>query len=353
MNIHDKPLSERIDWLFEHARRHSATYTGADAFLARRRYLAEYPSAIAALKCMDGRVNLSVATRTPPGIIQPFRTLGGMFNLGWPHMGEVFASYVHDQVVTGRRVLVLITYHYSRGDRQRGCAGFNFDTEAAKAYTLTIKQQMEHTFGTGHGTVYPIICGFETDDDALILHGTNGDILDVSTLGPGDTGQLRPRLEALFPDMPNQIRHDLEPLIQGNLDHVVRTRETPRMLDIEHREWMMCIGRGFDFLHMPNLALIIGPYSPDLAEPIRKAAGIIDSNMRAGRIPEDGFLLFSSAPYTEIGVDRARAELKSQFLSRFAAAVIRSEHPALAAKMQIRAAVLDWRSRALETIAVE
>ncbi|MDD3528408.1 MAG: hypothetical protein PHS77_00895 [Gallionellaceae bacterium] len=81
-------------------------------------------------------------------------------------------------------------------------------------------------------------------------------------------------------------------------------RATPRALDIEHREWMICVGRGCDWLHMPNLALIIGPYSPDLADPIRKAAGIIESNMCNGRIPDDGFLLLASSPYDEIGVDR-------------------------------------------------
>ena len=62
------------------------------------------------------------------------------------------------------------------------------------------------------------------------------------------------------------------------------------------------LGRGFDSRHTPNLALIIGPYSPDLADPLRKAAGIIQSNMEAGRIPNDGFLLLASVPYDEIGV---------------------------------------------------
>ena len=86
---------------------------------------------------------------------------------------------------------------------------------------------------------------------------------------------------------------------------------------------------------MPNLALIIGPYSPDLADPIRKAAGIIRSNMAAGRIPSDGFLLMSSVPYENIGVDKARAELKSRFLARFAADVIRQEFADLAPGMTI------------------
>jgi hypothetical protein len=51
----------------------------------------------------------------------------------------------------------------------------------------------------------------------------------------------------------------------------------------------------------------------------------------------------ASVPYAEVGVDRARAELKSRFLPQFAADVIRTGHTA----------VLDWRSRTLETIAAD
>ncbi|WP_296670348.1 hypothetical protein [Sulfuricaulis sp.] len=39
------------------------------------------------------------------------------------------------------------------------------------------------------------------------------------------------------------------------------------------------------------------------------------------------------------------------FPLKFAAEVIRAGHPVLAAKIQLRTAVLDWRSRTLETIA--
>lgn len=353
MNIHNQPIQQRIDWLLDLARRYSASYCSPESFLARERYLAEHPSAIVVLKCMDGRINIPVATNTPPGIIQPIRNLGGMFNLGWPHLGEVLANYVHERVSTGRRVLMLITYHFSRGDEHRGCAGFCFDTEAAKAHTYAIKKQVEHVFGSGHGTVYPIVCGFETDEDALILHGTNGEILDISRLVSGDGDTLGLRLEALYPDMPNQVRQDLLPLVLGNIDHIAEVKRSARALDIEHREWMICVGRGFDFLHMPNLALIIGPYSPDLADPIRQAAGIIENNMRAGRIPDDGFLLLASAPYVEIGVDRARAELKSRFLSQFAAEVIRTGHPELASRMFMQTAVLNWHSRDLEMVVAD
>jgi hypothetical protein len=118
-----------------------------------------------------------------------------------------------------------------------------------------------------------------------------------------------------------------------------------RAADIEHREWMICLGRGFDFLHMPNIALIVGPYSPELAEPVGRPAAIIEANMAKGRIPDDGFLLLASVPYEELGVDSARAGLKSAFLADFAAGVIARQSPALAGKMHVRTAVLDWRSR--------
>jgi hypothetical protein len=302
---------------------------------------------------MDGRINIPIATNTPQGIIQPFRNLGGIFNLGWPHLGEVLASYVHNVVTDGRRVMVLITYHYSKGDCQRGCAGFNYDTEAAKAHTYDIKRQFEEVFGPDHKTVYPIVCGFETDDDALILHGSTGEQLNMADLKLSDKDSLLPRLEALYPDMPAQMRQDLLPLVAGNLDHVFEAREMERELDLVHREWMICVGRGFDFLHTPNIALIIGPYSPNLSDPIDKAAGIIESNMKAGRIPDDGFLLFASVPYHEVGVDRARAEVKSNFLCNFAADQIRTVHPELAKKMYIKTAVLNWHSRHLEMLSTD
>lgn len=151
--------------------------------------------------------------------------------------------------------------------------------------------------------------------------------------------------------MPAQVRHDLLPLLEGNFHHIAALRQTERHLDVEHREWIICIGRGFDWLHLPNVALIIGPYSPDLNDPVRKAAGIIQANMRAGRIPGDGFLLLSSVPYEDIGVDRARAVLKSRFLARFAADVIRREFADLAPKMSVRTSVLHWQQRALEPLA--
>ncbi len=351
MAIHNRPIAERIEWLFDLAGRYAGTYASPESWLARQRHVAMHPTAIMVLKCMDGRINIPIATHTPTGIIAPFRNLGGMFNLGWPHLGEVLAHHVLDKVSEGRQVLILVTYHFSRGDPKRGCSGFHHDTAAARAHTEEIREQLAHTFGRYQQTVCPLVCGFETDEDALVLHGAGGAALEVAGLREEDRATIGPRLAALLPDMPERMRADLVPLVLGNMDRIAEVRLAPRALDIEHREWMICIGRGFDFVHQPNLALIIGPYSPDLAEPVRKAAGILEENMAAGRIPSDGFLLLASAPFEEIGVDRARAELKARFMSRFAAEVIAESRPELARKMHVRTAVLDWRTRVLEVLA--
>ena len=183
-----------------------------------------------------------------------------------------------------------------------------------------------------------------------MLHGTDGQVLDMARLGPQDLPGLPARLVQLFPDMPSQVRSDLLPLLEGNAAHIAALRQTERSLAIEHREWIIFVGRGFDWLHLPNQALIIGPYSPDLDHPIRQAAGIIQGNMRAGRIPDDGFLLMSSVPYEDVGVDRARAALKSRFLARFAAEVIRRDFADLGPKMSVRESVLNWQQRALEVL---
>ena len=68
MDIHGKPIDQRIDWLFEHGRDYSARFCSPENWLARERYRALHPTAIAVLKCMDGRINIPVATNTPPDL---------------------------------------------------------------------------------------------------------------------------------------------------------------------------------------------------------------------------------------------------------------------------------------------
>lgn len=75
-------------------------------------------------------------------------------------------------------------------------------------------------------------------------------------------------------------------------------------------------------------ALLIGPYSPDLADLIRKTAGISEPTCNAVVSPLTVFCCLPT-PYHKIGADHARTELKSGFLAEFAAGIIRAEFPNL------------------------
>ena len=90
--VHARPISERIDWLMELSRAHSASFCSPENHLARQRYLAEHNTQIIAMKCMDGRIHLPYVTQTPLGVIHPFRNLGGIFELGWPYLGDMLAD---------------------------------------------------------------------------------------------------------------------------------------------------------------------------------------------------------------------------------------------------------------------
>ncbi|KKQ39900.1 MAG: hypothetical protein US58_C0026G0006 [Candidatus Magasanikbacteria bacterium GW2011_GWA2_37_8] len=349
-DIYKMPITDRIDWLINLSKRHSEIYCTPEAYLDRKMYSAKHPTLIIVLKCMDGRIHIPYATKTPMGIILPIRNIGGMFDMGWPYLGEVLYNTVNNSVESSQKVLMLITYHFSKGDKHRGCAGFHYDCEASKKHVAELKKQIEYVFGHNHQTVYPVICGFETDEDAMILHGENNEILDLAEQKNTSEEFWTNKLRMMYPDMPDRILRDLVPLATGNIEHIAEIRNSHRNLDLDtvHREWIICVGRGFDFLHVPNIALIIGPYSPDIGGPITDAVGIIKSNMTKGMIPKDGFLLLASAPYSEIGVDMARAELKSRFLGDYASEVIKKHHPDMYELMIKKTAVLNWHTRHLE-----
>jgi len=346
------PIDEKISWLFKQNEEHSKKFL--EQQLIRRFYRSNHPTEICAFKCMDGRIHIPLVTHTPLGIIQPFRNLAGKFDLGWPYLGEVLNQWVDYSISRGRQCLVLVTYHYSQGNNEhRGCAGFHYNKEASFKFTTDFKEQFERMFGKNNQIVFPVIMGFETDGDSLILHGEDPqNILDVATLPMAvSDDDLISKLNELYPSIPKRVIDDILPLVKGNIEHVAEIKAANRpILDSEHREWILGVGRGFDWLHEPNTALIIGPYSPNLSEPIKIAAKIIKSNMDAGRISNDGFVMLASSPYREMGADRQRAIEKARFIKGFAQEVISSEFPELQDKMKPMAVILDLNTRKLQEI---
>lgn len=338
-----------IDYLLDLNTRHSQAFM--DLATERRRYRGEHPTEIAALKCMDGRLHLPVMTQSALGIIQPFRNLGGIFNLGWPFFQATIDQWVDYSISRGRHCLVFVTYHFARGDTHRGCRGFNYDTDAAKAAAINLKNQFDSVYGMG-GAVVPIVCGIETDLDALILHGDDGRSIDLANAKESSQLELEEMLRSLYPSMPERVIRDLIPLIRGNIKHIAEIRTTNRPIEeAEHKEWVLGVGRGFDWLHVINTAFIVGPFDPNLSVAIETAGRLLKNNIDEGRIDADGVVLLTSAVYRdEAGPEYHLSREKALFLSKFALNIIKDKVPDLANHLQILTGRTNLNTRKFEVI---
>lgn len=338
---------------------------------ARALYRIDYPTEIAADKCMDGRVHLPKYTNTPLGIFYPFRNIGGKFDLGWPLFFDIVWAWYLYATSKGRRCIKLVTYHFARGSegedsekvKHRGCKGHGYDTEAAKAASLALKQQYDRRFK--NQGLYAIQCGVDTDLEALVLHGENGEVLDLATCDLRSEEEILTMLKSFYPQIPADVVKDLVPIVKGNIEHIAEVRASGKApVDLEHKERVLAVGTGFDWFHEPNLALIIGPYDANLANVIAAAAGILQENIDQERVKaDDGLVLLTSTAFRKVGdpeinthdkmltdIMHGHCEDKAQFLTRFALEVITEKQPKLLDNLAVITAICDMETRKLHLL---
>lgn len=349
MTVSNEPIV-CIDKLLEQNLKHSNEYKSLS--MERRRYRVEHPTEIAALLCMDGRLNLPIMTQTAPGIIQTFRNLGGKFDIGWPLFQSNIDGWVQYAISRGRKCVIFVTYHYARGDAHRGCKGFGYDTSAARNAAFKLQEKFDYIYGKG--AVTAIVCGIETDLDALILHGEdNGVSVDLSTIKETTDFDLTELLRSLYPTLSSAVVSDLLPLIRGNVRHIAELLAMNRSIqEVEHKEWVLAVGRGFDWLRMSNTAFMVGPFDPDLAGAIGTAAKLLEANIADGRIdPKNGIILMTASAYRDTaGPEHHLVREKALYLSAFALDVVKREAPSLCPYLQILTGITDLNTREFSVI---
>ncbi len=291
---------------------------------ARALYSYKYPTKMLVFKCMDGRINLPLITGVPLGKLHPFRNIGGKFVLGDPYLGRLILDSKDQAVRAGRPTFALCTYHFSKGSEHRGCAGHQYDTEAARRGAFTLKNEFGEVFGEQNPTIAAIVVGVETDEDSLVFCGTNGEDFSIADNIDITDGKLQEKLFALYPDVEEQMLRDLLPLAVGNRDHVARIKREGRPIqELVHNENIIGVGRGFDWLHLPNRALIIGPYGhtdSTWRDAVLVAGNIVRDNFAKNpELKAGGALLLVSAAYTrryEHGIAKAKAKYFAQVASQ-------------------------------------
>jgi len=345
------------DFVMELNRDRSAAYMAAESREARKEYEEKHSTLVLVFQCMDGRVDLSQITGVPPSSLMSFKNIGGVFDLGWGLLGRIVIDRMNSAISHNRKVLILATYHYAKGHSGRGCAGHNHDTDAAYRAACRVRIQCAHLFPGDD--VYAVTAGIETDGDELQLHSCNDDVrLDVGALANSSETDIAHKLKDLYPDMGPALRRDLLPLVLGNRQHMQsmqgRVREDGALV---HRESIVAVGTGYDWLQMPNKAIIIGPYAVRWQMAVVIAGRIALKNLQEGRIPADkGVLLMISAPFRIVGVagvERRFAEERTRVLVEESLDILQKQLPELTPYLSVLTTVLDretWLLRELNRI---
>jgi len=346
-----------IEYLLEINEKNSADFVKQEE--ARVIYRRMYGTEFAALKCMDGRLLFPDLTQTPLGIIQPYRNLGGVFHLGWPFFQQAIEGWKKYADSKDRDSVVFVTYHFSRGDKHRGCKGHGYDTDKARESSLQLKKEFDFVYGPAQvqsrNKLFAILVGIETDWESLILHGENGQTLDLAQVSDSSDENVSNLLKSLYPSIyavaPNVIR-DFVPLAKGNILHAQGIIKSNRPVqEADHREWIVAIGRGFDWLHEPNKALIVGPWQDNLSDPIRTAVSLVKHNKEEGLLNGGKIVLLTSGIYREPHGEEPRlAELKSRYLKDVAMGVIEKDFKELLPDLEILMTTVDLNTRKINII---
>lgn len=314
----------------------------------RRDYREKHPTEIASLLCMDGRAHLTIFTERLMGIIQPYRSLGGKFDLKDGYFGDAMEEWAQYSFRNGKNCLLFVTYHYSAGDKHRGCKGFSYEKEEAISYMQQSRSQFEDTFA--REIVFPVLCGLETDSGALILHGENGKEVNLSTLKEASEDVLTSLISDLYPSMAKRVQQDLLPLLEGNISHIKKVElENRTDLELDHNETILTVGRGLDWLNQDNRALIIGPFGADMGEAIKTAASLIKANVDEGRVQvtaNGGLVLLVSAPYRYLdGPGPRYAQQRARALRDLALKIIQENTPEILPHMEFLIGTVNLQNR--------
>lgn len=346
-----------VEYLLELNRKNSADFVKqeADRVIYRRMYGTEF----AALKCMDGRLLFPDLTQTPLGIIQPYRNIGGIFHLGWPFFQQAIEGWKKYADLKDRDSVVFVTYHFSKGDKHRGCKGQGYDNEKAKKSSLDLKKEFDFVYGSpsmqGRNKLFALQIGVETDWESLILHGEKGEEFDLGGISDSSEENVLKILVSLYPSInkiaPNVIR-DFIPLVKGNILHTQEIKNSKRPVEeAVHHEWIIAVGRGFDWLHEANKAIIVGPWQDNLSDPIRTAVSLVKHNKEEGLLGGKNVVLLTSGIYREVEGEEPRlAELKAQYLKEIAMKVIEKDFKDLLPDLEVLVTTVDLNTRKINVV---
>lgn len=165
--------------------------------------------------------------------------------------------------------------------------------------------------------------------------------------------EIKQRIHDLYPDFPNGVICDFTHVLEMNIRHIptaIKSREGMKVVD--HEEKMIGFGTGFDWLHIPNFALLVNPVAIDPEIPLVTSGKLLLTNFELERIKaEEGALIMISTSYRK-DEDRLHSQIKARDLANYAYSKLQAQLPDLFTKYNVKFAIgtMDQKTRLFESL---
>ncbi len=301
---------------------------------------------LALLQCSDGRMSkIKQALGAALGRFFDMRSVGAEKDM---------ASYPFPVRINnwrkegGEHHVLLLSYHFDCMDPLLGCAGHEFNTQAAIDSQFRLAHDLEVGF---RGRIRCLVVGYDTRLEELHLHGIKGQTLRTHELSDSRSKTMG-RLACLWPSLPDEILEELVPLFLFNAQHV-RARIAAGAYDIpiNHAEVGVAIGRRFGWMIDDVDALQVALIEDTTMHPnteIGVGVYLLEQNLKMGRIPaKDGVFMFSCIPYSEADDMREACEVAAFRWADIMSRIVHERAPSIESQIVRLVAVISEETRAL------
>ena len=301
---------------------------------------------IGLLRCADGRMrSFNRAMNIQPGMLFEMRAIGAKKDM---------ASYAfRDRLIDwlgqgGRHYAMLLTYHFDCETRELGCAGHGYDTQAARDAQFELAHDIKVGF---RGRIHPIVAGYDTRLEEVVLHGEAGQTMRTSDLGD-NRHQAMSSLLGLYPSLPMDVLEQLVPLLLHNAGHVESNIGAgARTLIRDHEEVGVVIGRRVGWITDEPDALHAAIIEDTTLHPhaeISVGIHLLQSNLAAGRIPRhNGAFIMTCNPYFRKQDMREASEVAARRWAQMARQLVAKNAPEIQADLTYLPAVICEETREL------
>lgn len=296
----------------------------------RIRLSAEFHHRVGTTRCGDGRLLAGMYVGAPPGLIQPFRSFGGVP----PKPGDVgFDSTILPFAVQSARtkkgMLHPILLHDDPIDKHRGCAFFGCDATKALHAAQSYKESVARALTPFN--CFPLIMRYDTHDGHVNLHVGGNEWVQFKNCFQDD-------LRHLYPNLPTAAHEDLLRLANGHRWFL--TTDVARNLILDHSERIFVIGGRTGGADLTTLALVVDHRLHSAKKSARIGIDVLTENLRSDPNKHSRALLVAQIPFDSKEM-RGWAEECSRNIARMMIETVYSNAGPLCLRFDCIAAVID------------